>query len=124
MGRALSVRACLGQCRFASVSLRFIAQAELHADLVMPDPAIDDMALDLRHLKPFKIPKGSCGRLNAMLDRILDARFRCSDDFGDAVDMITHVLSPFEVPVKIREKGWRGRLRPSVNIHAAMERRA
>jgi hypothetical protein len=78
------------------MSLRLIAKAKLHTDLVMADLAIDDMASDLCHLEPFEIPERLCRRLNAMLDSILDAGFRCSDDLGDAVNMIAHLpQSPF-----------------------------
>src|SRR5665213_679427 len=75
----------------SSLSLRFVAQAELHADLVMADRAVDDMALDLRHLEPFEVPQRLCRRLDAVLHGILDAGLRRADDFGNAVDMFTHL---------------------------------
>ena len=81
----------LGRCGFADVLLPVVAKAELHADLVMADRSVDDMALNLSHLEPFEIPERFSRRLNAMLHGIFDAGFRCSDDLGDAVNMIGHL---------------------------------
>src|SRR3984893_1701603 len=88
----------LGRRGFAGVLLPVVAKAELHADLVMADRSVDDMALNLSPLEPFEIPERFSRRLNAMLHGIFDAGFRCSDDLGDAVNMIGHLWSPFEVP--------------------------
>jgi hypothetical protein len=82
------------------VLLPVVAKAELHADLVMADRSVDDMAPNLCHFKPFEIPERFSRRLNPMLDGIFDAGLRCSDDLGNAVNMIAHLWSPFEVPLR------------------------
>jgi hypothetical protein len=100
MGPFIRRPARLGRCGIAGVSLPVVARAKLHADLVMADRAVDDMAPNLCHLEPFEIPERFSRGLNPMLDGIFDAGFRCSDDLGDAVNMIAHLWSPFEVLVR------------------------
>ena len=84
-------------CKGAEPSLRVVSKTELHADLIVPNAAANDVPLDLSDLEPFEISQRSRRHSDALLDRIFDAGLGCPDDLGKAVDVIVHLWSPFEV---------------------------
>jgi hypothetical protein len=63
----------------------------------MADTTIDDVSLDLGYLEPLEIPEGFRSRFDTVLDGILNTGFRCTDDLGDAVNMIAHLPYPATV---------------------------
>jgi hypothetical protein len=68
----------------------------------MADTTIDDVSLDLGYLEPLEIPEGFRSRFDTVLDGILNTGFRCTDDLGDAVNMIAHLPYPATVGVRGR----------------------
>jgi hypothetical protein len=70
----------------------------------MSHRAIDNVTLDLCHLEPFEVSERFGRRFDTMLDRVLDAGFRCPDDLGNAVNMVAHLCSPFKIPEKFHEE--------------------
>ena len=73
---------------------RIVAKAQFDTDLKMTYGAIDDMAFDLHDLEPFEMTQRFAGSRNAMPNGIVDADCRCSDNFGDTVNMFGHFRPP------------------------------
>src|SRR5215472_13719946 len=69
------------------------AEAELDADLVVGDPAVDDLAPDLGHLEPVQVPQGLRGALQRASDRRLDPLRRGAHDLGNAIRTVGHSSS-------------------------------
>jgi hypothetical protein len=67
-----------------------VTEPELHANLVMLDFPVDDVAFDLADLEPIEIPQSLSRGFDAEIDGIADAILRCANNLGDAINMIAH----------------------------------
>ena len=102
-------------------SLRIVAKAQLHADLVVADLAFNDVALNLGHLEPVEVPERFRRSLDAVLDGVLDTFFRRSDDLRDTVDMIAHFRSLVEALDKFQGRDSICGSHPKGDVDAAFD---
>jgi hypothetical protein len=56
--------------------------------------AVFDVAARLHHLEPADLPERARGAADGVLDRVLDAYLRGTDDLDDAVDVIGDLILP------------------------------
>src|SRR3954468_4758740 len=72
----------------ASVFLE--AEAELQPHLEVVDPAVADVAADLRDLEPVEVAERPARAGDRVADRGVDAVGRRPDDLADGVDVVAH----------------------------------
>src|SRR6185437_8048694 len=81
--------ACAAARRAGSSGV-FEAEADLHADLVVVDLVVDDVAADLGDLEPVEVTQGLAGAGDAVGDGLVDALLGGANDLRDAVGAIGH----------------------------------
>lgn len=80
--------------------LFFHAKTDLDADLPVSDTAVDQVATGLEDFKPVHIAQGLRGTCDGVVDRLVTACGRRTDQFHQLIDMVTHGVPPCHALVK------------------------